>query len=128
MVAYLQTARQSSSGRYCACRCGNGGTLGCNEDLRNPGRVPGTLGTHASEARVAVGSLSQAWLRAGRCHAGLAAGAQRQPDWAKAKAEARRAREEAEEAGEVAAGVSPSVGGETRAPRSNSHFQSKCEE
>ena len=33
--------------------------------------------------------------RAGRCHAGLAAVAQREPDWAELEAEGGRAREEA---------------------------------
>jgi hypothetical protein len=48
--------------------------------------------------------------RAGRCHAGLAAGAQRDSDWAETEAEAGRA---GEEANEVAARVLGGVVGVT---------------
>ena len=73
--------------------------MGCGEDRGNTGHVPGALGAHVGKARAAIRALSRAWCRAGRCHAGLAAGAQRVPDWAKTKAEGGRAREEAEEDG-----------------------------
>ncbi len=76
--------------------------MGCDEDRRNPGHVPGALGAHAAEARTTTGALSRTWCCAGWRHAGLAAGAQREPDWAEVEAEAGRAGEEAEEDGEVA--------------------------
>ena len=68
---------------------------------RNTVSVPGALEAHAGEAGAEIGALSEAWLRAGRRHAGLSAGAQREPDWTEVEAEARRTREEAKEVGEV---------------------------
>ncbi len=79
--------------------------MGCDEDRRNTGRVPGALGAHVGKARAAVGSLSHAWCRAGRCHAGLAIGTQLEPDWAKAEAEGGRAGEAAAKDDQVAASV-----------------------
>ena len=69
--------------------------MGCDGDRRNTGRILGALGAHVGKARATVGALPGAWLRAGRCHAGLAIGTQREPDWAKVEAEAGRAREAA---------------------------------
>ena len=102
MVAHLQAARRTRSGRCCACRRGSGRAVGCCEYRGNTGRVPSALGPDAPEARAEIGALSDAWLRAGRCHAGVAAWTQREPDWAKVEAEGGRACEEAKEFSEVA--------------------------
>ena len=110
MVAHLQAARGMSSGRCCDCGRGKSGTLGCDGDRQNTGRIPRSLGPHDGKARVTVGALSRTRLCAGRCHAGLAAGAQREPDWAKAEAEAGRALEAAAKDDQVAERVLAGVG------------------
>lgn len=69
------------------------------------------MGAHVAEARAAFGSLSQAWLRARRCHAGLAIGTQREPDWAKAEAEGERSGEAAAKDDQVAERVLAGVAG-----------------
>ena len=55
-----------------------------------------------SMAQAAIAGRGKGVCRAGRCHTGLAAGTQREPDWAKVEAEAGRAREEAKGDDQVA--------------------------
>ncbi len=76
--------------------------MGCCEDRRNPGRVPGALGAHVGKAGAEIGALSQAWLRAGRCNAGLAAGAQRQSNRTEIASQGKRAGEAAAKDDQVA--------------------------
>jgi hypothetical protein len=87
--------------------------MGRGKDRQHQGRVPGELGTHVGKARAEIGALSDAWLRAGRCHYEVAAWAQREPDWAKVEAKAGRARKAAAKHDPVATSLFAGVVGVT---------------